>query len=569
MRAAGYIRVSTEEQRKHGWNLDADRERIKATADAQEWELVGIYDDGGRQGDDPDRPAFNQMLADVDDFDVLIIRDLDRFSRKLAIYAAAVDDLTLAGITLYEFAGDGVGIKHIDLDDEDDRALADVKAVFAQLEKAKIKRRVKQAKSARAEAGLHPGGNRSFGYELVDTGRRGKNDKPIRELRPHPIERGVVVRMFQMAEATSQRKIAAILNAEGLKGTKGARWSQAAVALVLGNPLYIGKIRRRVRGEWVVFDGQHDPIVDEDLWNRVNRFKAMPERRAGGRPMKSAHLLTRGILRCGSCGSGMIPVTKPGRPDVYICRGRRDHGPEFCRQPQVRRVMVDETLLGELRKRYLDIDGARERIRERQASELPLAKAAVEEAERELAKAESRIAKVVRGWQDDVINDEEYARQRAELDAEHDAAQAAVEQARYRVEGIKAVGATTDAEEALLRNMADLVRLVSGVIDEAMDVEALRTVIRQLFESVELCSSDRPFGLGGGGLLVGEHDDPKAGPDYLRMRLRDEMVDMQAWEPIKASLPEKLTSPPPRSCTDRSPTRNWSAVRSGGAGTST
>src|SRR6516162_5999188 len=107
MRAAGYIRVSTEEQRKHGWNLDADRERIKATADAQEWELVGIYDDGGRQGDDPDRPAFNQMLADVDDFDVLIIRDLDRFSRKLAIYAAAVDDLTLAGVTLYEFAGDG------------------------------------------------------------------------------------------------------------------------------------------------------------------------------------------------------------------------------------------------------------------------------------------------------------------------------------------------------------------------------------------------------------------------------------------------------------------------------
>ena len=56
------------------------------------WTRHDIYDDGGRQGDDPDRPGFLQMLSEVDQFDVLIIRDLDRFSRKLAIYASAVDD---------------------------------------------------------------------------------------------------------------------------------------------------------------------------------------------------------------------------------------------------------------------------------------------------------------------------------------------------------------------------------------------------------------------------------------------------------------------------------------------
>ena len=164
MRAAGYIRVSTEEQRKNGWNLNADRERIEATITAQGWDRHAIYDDGGRQGDDPDRPGFLQMLSEVDQFDVLLVRDLDRFSRKLAIYAAAVDDLVEAGVALYEFAGDeGSGIKLLDLTDEDDRALADIKAVFAQLEKAKIKRRVRQGVNARARAGHHHG-RAPYGY---------------------------------------------------------------------------------------------------------------------------------------------------------------------------------------------------------------------------------------------------------------------------------------------------------------------------------------------------------------------------------------------------------------------
>ena len=66
MRAAGYIRVSTDEQAKHGWNLGADRDRIEATITERGWTRHAIYDDGGRQGDDPDRPGFLRMLAEVD-----------------------------------------------------------------------------------------------------------------------------------------------------------------------------------------------------------------------------------------------------------------------------------------------------------------------------------------------------------------------------------------------------------------------------------------------------------------------------------------------------------------------
>jgi site-specific DNA recombinase len=63
MKAAGYVRVSTDEQVRDGWNLDEDKARIRELADREGWELVEIYDDGGRQGDDFDRPGLRSMLA--------------------------------------------------------------------------------------------------------------------------------------------------------------------------------------------------------------------------------------------------------------------------------------------------------------------------------------------------------------------------------------------------------------------------------------------------------------------------------------------------------------------------
>lgn len=347
------------------------------------------------------------------------------------------------------------------------------------MEKAKIKRRVRQAKAARAKAGGHPGGRRPYGYRY--------ESEPSR-LVVDPVEAGVVRRMFALAETTSQRKIARILNAEGIASSTGARWAQSVVARVLGSPLYLGKIRRRrPDGGWELHDGQHEPIVDEALWQRVNRSRGTPERRAGGRPSASGHLPTRGLLRCGSCGLAMIPVASHrGRAETYKCIGRRDHGPEFCRQPSVRRTLIDEALLGELTSRYFDLDGARDRLREQQAAELPIAQAAVVDAEREVAAAEARIARVDRGWQDGVLSDAKYQRQGAALEDELAGAKEAVEQARGRVEQITEAGTATDAEEALLPQLADLKALVSGTVDHARDVESLRTVIRTLFERIIL-----------------------------------------------------------------------------------
>jgi len=105
MRAAGYVRVSTIEQQRHGWNLGEDRERIRERADAEGWSLVDTFDDGGRQGDDLERPGLRALLAAVEAgaLDVVILRDLDRLSRDRYIYALAVRTFEAAGVAVYEF----------------------------------------------------------------------------------------------------------------------------------------------------------------------------------------------------------------------------------------------------------------------------------------------------------------------------------------------------------------------------------------------------------------------------------------------------------------------------------
>jgi site-specific DNA recombinase len=530
MTAAGYIRVSTEDQVQHGWNLEEDRRLI-----LERYPDAVIFDDPGRQGDDPDRPGLLALLSRLSEFDVVIIRQQDRISRDPVIWGTCEAAFRKAEVRVETFTGT------IDLDTPQGRFHADLMAAVGKLEKGQIGQRVRQQKEARRKAGKPPGGKTPYGYRYADG-----------LLAVDPIEKAVVLRMFELADAgTSQRQISRILNAESIPASKGGGWAPSTVSRILRSPLYLGKLPRKVG----TVDGLHDAILEDAdlcrgddqpcscLWHRVNRARATPERRAGGRPLLTGHLLTRGLLRCGDCGSAMFPVASyNGRPEVYRCIGRRDHGPSYCQMPAMRRDVIDGALRAELTNRYLDWDGARERLRQQIESEVPMAQVAVEEALTDLSKAESRIRKVVRGWQDEVLSDAEYERQRADLDAERDAAQAALEQTERRLAQIEARGLTTDAEEALLRHLADLKALWSGTVEQAPNIEAQRTVIRQLFERVILVQRgwDTVDEIEGYGLDAGDGL-------YLLPGLRDGVADWSTLPPTinRAPVPtgEELATP--------------------------
>ncbi len=103
-RCAIYTRKSTEEGLEQEFNsLDAQREACAAYILSQRHEgwsaVTGSYDDGGLSGGSMNRPALQQLLADVEagKVDVIVVYKVDRLTRSLADFAKIVDVLDKRG----------------------------------------------------------------------------------------------------------------------------------------------------------------------------------------------------------------------------------------------------------------------------------------------------------------------------------------------------------------------------------------------------------------------------------------------------------------------------------------
>ena len=295
---------------------------------------------------------------------------------------------------------------------------------------------VKKGLRRRAERGGYKGGPRPYGFELGEV---------------IASEAEVLRRMFtDTLNGVSQRALAASLTREGVPTLKGAAWRQSTIRRTLSNPIYRGT------------------IIDAEVFDRVQARKKDAARR-GGRPPLGTHLLVRGTLRCGRCGSAMVPlVSTPNDPawarcESYACSRRSNLGVEFCDQPRIRRSVVDTAFLEELNRRYLDRGESVRRVEALRASDVSRAVEQAASAEEELQQARRRLAVVQRAFQDEKLDADDYAAQRHDLLAEQDAAQSAQDRALEHVQTLQSAGEVSDAEVFVLDRMRQLVLTAEGV----------------------------------------------------------------------------------------------------------
>ncbi|GAB7387104.1 hypothetical protein BSNK01_09400 [Bacillaceae bacterium] len=85
MKAALYIRVSTEEQAKEGYSVEAQKRKLTDFCHLQEWEIFDYYVDDGYSAKNLDRPALQRLIADLKEkkFDVVLVYKLDRLVRSM------------------------------------------------------------------------------------------------------------------------------------------------------------------------------------------------------------------------------------------------------------------------------------------------------------------------------------------------------------------------------------------------------------------------------------------------------------------------------------------------------
>lgn len=100
MKAAIYIRVSTEDQAKEGYSLEVQREYLESFTKREGLELFKVYQDDGISGYSAERPALKELLkaAKEKKFDLVLVYKIDRFSRNLKDLLNLVDELSFSGI---------------------------------------------------------------------------------------------------------------------------------------------------------------------------------------------------------------------------------------------------------------------------------------------------------------------------------------------------------------------------------------------------------------------------------------------------------------------------------------
>lgn len=100
-RAVGYVRVSTAEQAREGWSLDAQHRRVAAYCEAKSWPLAHVYEDAGVSAL-KHRPGWERLLTDVlaDGVTHVVALKLDRFGRSALDLLSTYDVLERKGVAL-------------------------------------------------------------------------------------------------------------------------------------------------------------------------------------------------------------------------------------------------------------------------------------------------------------------------------------------------------------------------------------------------------------------------------------------------------------------------------------
>jgi hypothetical protein len=264
---------------------------------------------------------------------------------------------------------------------------------------------------------------------------------------------------------------------DGVPTLRGGPWRQSTVSGILRNPVYVGRIR--YDGE--VFAGQHEPLIDEDTWQRVQDLLDARPQKGRGRPPVGLHLFRGGMLRC-ECGEAMVPRTNGGY-QMYYCNGRSKLSRDFCDMPHLRRAEIDQAVYRYFEQVALDVEATRRTIMDARDRKLAEVRALLEQAEHQARRADERLTRVRRDYADGRIEAEDWREFRVELGSERDAARAEVDRLAAQHDEVESWGELRDAEVDTLRMLSEIRAAIAGEIRTAAGLDAVRAAFARTFDA--------------------------------------------------------------------------------------
>lgn len=380
--AAIYIRVSTTYQ-EEGSSLEKQKERCLQEAKEKGYDVSQIYTDV-ESGSKDDRTGFLQMLNDMKEhkFHVLIVTEFSRISRKTRTLLEFLEQFQNHGVDLISIT------QNIDTTTPVGKVMFGLTGILAEFERDQIRVRVKHTLTAMAKSGKFTGGVVPYGYTLEDK------------------------KLIINPEEAEKVKIAYSLFIKGkskLSISKELNVPLTTLDRMLSTPFYTGlkvynkrattpngKLRVTNKNEWIIANGEHEAIIDEDTFKLASAMNIK-------KPSKESDYILTGLLKC---YYGHNIYGKKGSKRYYICSND-----ECCKKSvdseSLEKSILDQIINFNSNKTITDISYL-EQIKEqniKQIKKLELEKV-------ELNSQSSRLLNLVLGG---VITEEEFKSKKEEL----------------------------------------------------------------------------------------------------------------------------------------------------------
>ena len=314
IKVASYCRVSTDRDDQAN-SFESQQRYFKEYIDRQpDWELYQVYADEGITGTSTKkRAAFNRMIADARQgkFQLILTKEVSRFSRNILDTISYTRELKTLGIGVL-FTNDGISTLEPDAE-----LRLSIMGSIAQEESRKTSSRVKWGQTRRMEQGV------VFGRSLL-----GYNVKEGR-LTVDPDGAEIVRLIFYKygVEKKGTTVIARELREEGCRTHTGnVKWSAGHIVKILKNEKYVGDLVQKKtitpdylshakkynhgEEELVIIRDHHEPIIDRELWDTVQRELKKRNRNGELGAGHSNRYVFSGKIKCGECGASFVSRKK-------------------------------------------------------------------------------------------------------------------------------------------------------------------------------------------------------------------------------------------------------------------
>ncbi|MBR4204509.1 MAG: recombinase family protein [Clostridia bacterium] len=344
-------------------------------------EVFGFYKDDGYTGTNFNRPAFKQMMKDIDEgfVNTVVVKDLSRFGRE---------HLQVGNYLQMVFPNKKVRFIAIGDDVDSDRGSLDydlmipIKNIFNEYYPADCSRKTRQAFISKASNGEFIGAQAPYGY------RKSQADKHVLELDDKTA--WVITWMFEMAayHGYGYNKIARVLTERKVitpaayqaerAGRSYAKdpyeWNLATVSKILANETYLGHLvsgKRRIASfknkrvikqpedKWIIVENQFPPLISSKLWNDAHEKLKTRKRESSSGFVN----IFAGLIKCADCGYALGITNAKTQSNYFICQTYSKKGKAYCTSHYITYNALYRVVLADLREMLRTVKENREEFK--------------------------------------------------------------------------------------------------------------------------------------------------------------------------------------------------------------